>query len=355
MKIAQIAPLWYAIPPEKYGGIERIVHFLTEGLVKKGHEVTLFASGDSKTKAKLCSVRKNHLAKDKIPWTDVFWELENLSFAFKKAKDFDIIHCHVGLRALFFQEFSKTPTIHTFHNPVIGEKRKLPPSLQILKLHKKTTRACFISKAAKKLCPIKLKSHVVYNGIDLEPFPFNPNPKNYFLWAGRMDPYKGVENAMKAAKETGAELYLAGKIDEKQKHYFKTRIKPNLTNKIKYLGELHQQELSKLYQGAKAFLYPIEWEEPFGLVMVESMACGTPVIAFEKGSVKELIKNGQNGFSVPFLNKKGEKNIQGLKQTMKKIETINRENCRKWVEDNFTVEKMVENYEKIYKQISFCR
>lgn len=352
LKIAQIAPLWYPIPPLKYGGIERIVHFLTEGLVKRGHDVTLFASGDSKTKATLVSLRKRHLAKDRVPWSDTFWELENLSFAFRQTKRFDIIHCHVGLRALFFQEFLKAPVVHTFHNPVYAKDKKLPIGLEILNLHRNTTNACFISKAAEKLCPVKLKNkYVVYNGIDLKPFEFNPKPEDYFLWVGRMDPYKGIENVIEVAKQKNINLVLAGKIDEKRRDYFKEKIKPQFSSKIKYLGEVSQEELAKAYRGAQALLYPIEWEEPFGLVMIESMACGTPVVAFERGSVKELVKSGENGFSVPFLDKTGRKNLRGFSEAIDKVSQIKRHNCRTWVEQRFTIEKMVQRYEKVYYDI----
>ena len=352
LKIAQIAPIWYSLPPKKYAGIERIAYYLTEELIKRGHKVTLFASGDSKTSAKLISLRKRALAKDKISWSDTFWELANLSFAFKKADDFDIIHSHVGLRALFFQNLIKTPVVHTFHNPVYAESKKLPVSLEILKLYKEETNACFISKKAKKICPIKLKHNwVVYNGIDLNLFSFCPVPKDYFLWVGRCDPYKGIENVIKIAKIARIKLYLAGKIDPERKEYFRKKIKPNLSRNIRYLGEVPQKKLVKLYGGAKALLYPIEWHEPFGLVMAEAQACGTPVITFDLGSTPEVVKNKKTGFVLPFLDKNKEKNIKGIIDALQKINQIKRKDCRLWVEENFAKEKMVENYEKIYYEL----
>ena len=144
---------------------------------------------------------------------------------------------------------------------------------------------------------------------------------------------------------------LVGKVDPEKRKYFEERIKPNLSEKIKYLGEVSQKKLIKIYQGAIATLYPIEWEEPFGLIMAESMACGTPVIAFDFGSTKEIIKDGKTGFVVSFLNKKGEKNFEGLIEAVERIGEIKREDCREWVEKNFSIEKMVKNYEKIYYQI----
>ena len=316
LKIAQVAPLWISIPPEKYGGIERIVHYLTEELVRRGHDVTLFASGDSKTKAKLISVHPKALKKDNIPWSDPFWNLENLSTAFKMAGRFDIIHAHLDIWTLFFQELVKIPVIHTFHNPLytssITSPQKLPTRLKMFENHKKTTLGCFISKSQRKLCPVRFpKNWIVYNGIDLAQYKFYPKPGDYFAWIARIDPYKGIENAIAAAEAAGVKLLLAGRLDKSRVDYFKNKIKPHLGNKIKYVGELDQEELPDFYGNAKAVLYPIEWHEPFGLIMTEAMACGTPVIAFDRGSVPEVIKDKKTGFVVPMLNKKGKKNIKG--------------------------------------------
>lgn len=353
LKIAQIAPIWYSVPPKKYGGIERIVHYLTEGLVKRGHKVTLFASGDSKTKAKLLSSRPNCLSEDKIPWGDPHWSLENLSFAFKRAVEFDIIHSHTGLRTLFFQDLVKRPVLHTFHNPITSKRKELPPALQILERRRSQTNVCFISKQAKKICPIKIKrAWVVYNGIDLNFFKFSGKAKNYLLWAGRIESYKGIENAIRLAQLAKMRLNLVGKLDPERKAYFEKQIKPCLSEKIRYLGELTQKELVGLYQGALAFIYPIEWPEPFGLTMVEAQACGTPVIVFDHGSAREVVQDKKTGFVVPFLEQKKEKNYRGLLEALKNIGKIKREDCRKFIEENFTIEKMVRTYEKIYFELS---
>jgi glycosyltransferase involved in cell wall biosynthesis len=170
------------------------------------------------------------------------------------------------------------------------------------------------------------------------------------LWVGRVEPYKGIENAIYVAKKTKIKLLLVGKVDPERKIYFEEKIKPNLNEKIQYLGEVSQKKLVKIYQGAIATLYPIEWEEPFGLIMAESMACGTPVIAFDFGSTKEVIKNGKTGFVVPFL-KGRKKNFDGLIEAIERIGEIKREDCREWVEKKFSIEKMIKNYEKIYYQI----
>jgi len=340
LKIAQIAPLWFSIPPKKYGGIERIVSYLTEELVRRGHDVTLFASGDSKTKAKLVSVINQGLISQGVPWHDWWWNNFNFAFAFEKAKEFDIIHDHWNILGANFQKLVKTPVLHTLHNiPKNTDHR-----WRIFDYYKKDINAVFISKSEKRNCPIKFKRDwVVYNGIDLSQFKFNLNPKNHFIWIARVSKAKGIENAILAAEKTGIELLLAGQIQPMMKDYFKTKIKPRLTKKIRYLGELSQKELSDFYGQAKACLYPIEWEEPFGLIMAESQACGTPVIAFDRGSAREVIKDGKTGFVV--------KNIEEMIKAIKKIDKIDRRECRRWVEEKFTIERMVSDYEKLFYQI----
>jgi len=346
LRIAQIAPLWFPIPPKKYGGIERIVSFLTEELVRRGHDVTLFASGDSKTKAKLISVTPKSLIETGYNWQDPFWNLENLSTVFKLADKFDVIHSHLDIWALPFQDLTKVPVLHTLHNQLYkasitrkGEKKL--SRLQIFEKHKKETLAVFISKSERLKSAIKFpESWVIYNGIDVSEFKFNPEPKDHFIWIARIDPFKGIENAIKAAEIAGVKLLLAGRLDPYRQDYFKEKIKPHLSKKIQYLGEIPKERLSDFYGSARACLYPIEWEEPFGLIMVEAMAAGTPVIVFDRGSAREVVEDGKTGFVV--------KNIDEMVKAMKKIDEIPRENCRKRAERLFAFQRMVSDYEKIY-------
>jgi len=346
LKIAQIAPLWFPIPPKKYGGTERIVSYLSEELTKRGHKVTLFASGDSKTKAKLISVRPKSLIEAGYNWQDPFWNLENLTEAFSQAKNFDIIHSHLDLWALPFLNLTNKPVIHTLHNQlykasITREGERKPTRIEIFERHKNEAMAAFISKSERVNSAVKFKkSWIVYNGIDISQLRFNPKPKDHFVWIARIDPFKGIENAIKAAKIANVKLLLAGRLDPQRKEYFVKKIKPHLSNKIKYLGELSQEKLSSFYGSAIACLYPIEWEEPFGLIMTESMACGTPVIVFDRGSAKEIVSDGKTGFVV--------KNIEEMVKAMKKIDQIDRTACRQRVEKYFTYRKMVDNYEKIY-------
>jgi glycosyltransferase involved in cell wall biosynthesis len=340
LKIAQIAPLWFSIPPKKYGGIERIISFLTEDLVRRGHKVTLFASGDSKTKARLISLTKRSIIDRGVRWTDYWWNIFNHSVAFEKANEFDIIHCHWEMLGGFFQRFSKTPVLHTLHNIPSSETVRW----ETYKHYKNDLNLVFISKSERRNAPIKFKnSWIIYNGINTSQFKFNPHPKDHFIWIARVSRIKGTREAIEIAKKAGVKLLLAGQIQPQEQEYFNKEIKPELNQQIQYLGELSQEKLSSFYGSAKGCLYPIDWEEPFGLVMVEAMACGTPVIVFDRGSAREVIKDKKTGFIV--------KDINEAVKAVKKINQIKRSDCRRWVEDNFSKEKMVDDYERLYYKI----
>jgi glycosyltransferase involved in cell wall biosynthesis len=351
LHIAQVAPLWFTIPPKGYGGIERIVSMLTEELTRRGHEVTLFAAPGSVTSAKLVSVFDKSLSEANIPWSDPIWNLRNLSTAFEMADKgaFDIIHCHLDLWALFFQNLTKIPSIHTMHNPLYRTNADASKDdrLRLFAEEARRTNIVFISESARKLAMVEMpKSRVIYNGIDLEHFGFNKKGGEHFIWIARMNKHKGVENAIAASEKLGVKLLLAGRIDPTQQEYFEKVIKPHLNEKIQYAGELKDNELSDFYGNAKALLYPIEWEEPFGLVVAEAMACGTPVIAYRRGSMEELINNGTSGFVI-------ESDIEKLIEAMKKVDQIDRSAVRKHAEDNFSKEQMVDEYEKLYYEL--CR
>lgn len=348
LRIAQIAPLWITIPPEKYGGIERIVAILCDGLQERGHKVTLFAAPGSKTKAKLVSVYPQPLLDAGISWNNPIWNLRNLSKAFEMASQgsFDVIHCHLDLWALFFDHLVKTPVIHTMHNPLYRTNADATKDdrLRLFMEEAKRINIVFISKSAKNQAMInfpKKNSRIIYNGIDLDEFKFNPKPKDHFIWIARVNKHKGIENAIAASEKIDAKLILAGRLDATQKEYFEKFIKPHLNDKIKFIGELSQNQLSDFYGSAKALLYPIEWEEPFGLVVAEAMACGTPVIAYRRGSMPELIKDGKTGFVV-------ESEISELVKAMQKIDVISRTAVRKHIEKKFSKEKMISEYEKAY-------
>ena len=351
LRIAQIAPLWLTIPPQKYGGIERIVAMLCDGLVDKGHEVTLFASPGSKTKAKLISVFDKPLLDAHIDWSNPIWNLRNLSLATEMANKgaFDILHTHLDVWSLFFHNLTSTPVLQTMHNPLYRDNAdaKKDDRLKLFTEEARRINMVFISQSAYNQAMVEFspdRVQVIYNGSNLSHFQFHPTGGDHFIWIARMNKHKGVENAIAAAEKLDAKLLLAGRIDPTQKEYFDTYIKPHLNEKIQYVGELAEDQLSDFYGPAKALLYPIEWEEPFGLVVTESMACGTPVIAYRRGSMPELIEDGKTGFVV-------DSKIDLMVEAMRKIDQIDRKLVRQRVEEKFSKEKMVENYEKAYYKL----
>ena len=345
LKIAQIAPLWETIPPKKYGGIEIMIDKITNELLKRGHEVTLFTSGNSKTKARLRSVFPKSLFEMKVDWYHRSQNLINAANAFSMASDFDVIHNHAGDNGLLFSEISKTPVLTTLHNVLPGSKQKSSDEYITMKYFSRKTNFVSISFDQRTHTDIKFNYvDTIYNGINLKDFTFNPKPQDYLVWLGRIHYGKGLWNAVNAAKISKEKLIIAGNITcETDEEYFQS-VKPMIDGKqIKYIGEVGPKEKNKLLGGAKAVLFPSIWEEPFGLVMTEAMATGTPVIGFKKGSVPEVIKNGKTGFVV--------KNDKEMIKAIKNIDKIDRAECRKHVEENFTIEKMVDGYEKIYSRL----
>jgi len=350
LRIAQVSSIWERTPPLLYGGTERIVYYLSEGLIRKGHKVTLFATGDSKTSGKLESIYPRPLYRDNIPWTNALYPLLHHSNVFEKAKNFDLIHIHLNTRqdyvALSLAGFVKTPTLFTIHC-VLPRKNDKERKDRFLLLQKyKRRNFATISRSQQTLKFLNYVG-VAYNGLDFSKFKFFPKPKNYLAWIGRICHDKGTLEAIKVAKKTKMKLFLAGKIDwanYEYLKYYKEKIKPEVDGKnIVYLGELNDKEKIKLMGNAKTVLNPINWQEPFGLVTIEAMACGTPVIGFNRGPIPEQIINGKTGFVV--------KNIDEMAKAVKKIEKINRSFCREHAVSNFNVQKMVGDYEKIYQKI----
>ncbi|MCK4918989.1 MAG: glycosyltransferase family 4 protein [Candidatus Pacebacteria bacterium] len=345
LRIAQIAPLWEPVPPKKYGGIEIMMEKITNELVRRGHEVTLFASGNSKTKAKLKSVFPKSLFEMNVDWYHRSQNLINISNAFRFADQFDVIHNHAGDNAMFFTQGTKTPVLTTLHNVLPYPKSKKSDEYITYKYFSKKTNFVSISLNQRTHTDIKF-NYVdnVYNGIDVEKFKFNPKSKDYFFWLGRIHHGKGLAEAVEVARKTKQKLIIAGNVTCKSDEEYFSYIKPKINGKnIKYIGEVSEKQKIKYLSNAKALLFPIRWEEPFGLVMAEAMACGTPVVGFNKGSVSEIIKNGKTGFVA--------KNEKEMIQAIKNIEKIKREDCRVHVEKNFTIKKMVDNYEKVYRKI----
>lgn len=337
MKIAQVAPLWERVPPATYGGIELVVSRLTDELVRRGHDVTLFASGDSQTLARLEAVSPRALRLDPDIKEGVMYEMIEASQVYQQAAEFDVIHSHVGIWALPLASMVSTPTVHTLHGIFTRDNSK------VYTLHR-TQPYISISNAQRKLDLNYVST--VYNGIDIKDYPFTPQPQQppYLAFLGRFSPEKGPQHAIAIAKKTGWHLKMAGKVDIVDKEFFENEIAPLIDGKqIEFLGEVDHAAKVELLSNASITLFPITWNEPFGLVMIESMATGTPVIGINMGSVPEVIAHGKTGFVC--------QSYEEMAQMVPAALELNRQTCREYVENNFTVTQMVDGYEAVYEKI----
>lgn len=362
LKIAQLSTPFISVPPQNYGGTELVVHNITEELVKRGHEVTLFAPGDSKTQAKLVSVYEKSLTPLemekqfsplalKLFWMHSLPTLMHAILPFEKAREFDIIHNHIHYVGLLYAQLIKTPTLHTYHGDFTGALQS-PIEKEILDKYK-TQPWTAISETQKKNCSLDLNFvSVIHHGVPLEKFEFNKSPGDYLVWLGRITAKKGVKEAIQVAKLTNKKLIIAGVIHPRDQNFYESEIEPQIDNKLIFFkGGLDFIKKVELLKNARILLYPVSWEEPFGLVMVEAMATGTPVIGLAHGAVKEIIQNNETGFLISDTDDK----IARMVESVKKIYDMDqvtyeqmRYAGRKRVEENFTVEKMVDNYEKVY-------
>ncbi|HEY9811886.1 MAG TPA: glycosyltransferase family 4 protein [Halomicronema sp.] len=339
MRIAQISPLWECVPPPAYGGIELVVALLCNELVKRGHEVTLFASGDSQTLAQLESVHPRALRLDNSVKEYGIYEMLQLSRVYEKAGEFDIIHSHMGCAALPFGNLVKTPTVHTLHGIFTPDNEKM---------FRYAAKQPYVSISdAQREPSLNLNCiATVYNGVDVSTYKFYEKPQDppYLAFLGRLSPEKGPHLAIEIAKKSGWHLKMAGKVDPVDKEFFETQIKPHIDGKqIEYLGEANHAQKSLLMGNAVATLFPITWREPFGLVMIESMATGTPVIAMELGSTSEVIAHGKTGFLCH--------SVDECVAAIDKAVLLNRRDCRNYVQQKFSAETMTDGYEAVYRQI----
>lgn len=336
MRIAQIAPLWIPVPPYTYGGTELVISWLCNELVRRGHEVTLFATEDSKTQAKLVPIWPRSLWRAKLNAPHAVFSLlyEKL---ISLQDNFDIIHDHCEWYTTPYSKFLKPPIVTTLHHPLTEET---------IILYKKFPNINFvaISKNQKKSAPGINIVKTIYHGLPIEKYEFNAKPKNYLLWLSKIMPQKGIAEAIDIAKLAGENLIISGNIPPEQGDYFDFRIKSLIdAKKIQFVGAADFPKKVELLKNAKAFIFPVKRPEPFGLVVIEAMACGTPVISSKQGSMPELIENGKTGFLV--------NNIEEACQALKKINRISREYCREYVKKNFNLKRMVNRYEKLYKTI----
>ncbi|WP_414578164.1 glycosyltransferase family 4 protein [Anabaena sp. CCY 9402-a] len=339
MRIAQIAPLWERVPPPAYGGIELVVGLLTDELVRRGHEVTLFASGDSITSAKLASVHPRALRLDSSIKEYGIYEMLQLGSVYERADEFDIIHSHMGCASLSYTKLVKTPTINTLHGIFTPDNEKMFQ-------YAKSQPFVSISDAQRELRLGLNYVGTVYNGIDVSSYKFYPQPDEppYLTFLGRISPEKGTHLAIEIAKKAGWRLKIAGKVDVVDVEYFEKEVKPLIDGQqIEYLGEANHTQKNVLMGGAVATLFPITWREPFGLVMVESMASGTPVIAMKLGSTTEVIAHGKTGFLC--------NDVEECVSAIAKVADLDRYACREYVQNRFSLQAMTDGYEEVYRQI----
>ena len=347
MKIAIIVPPFTTVPPPRQGGTERIAHEMIQGFVKRGHKVTLFGAGKYSGSARFIQIFKKTISERKIDTTYIEssrpLRIESAYVAMvmkeiiKRKGEFDVIFNHVrgGYLFLPLSLFIKTPIVSILHLPIFKE------AADVLASYKKPN-VITISNSQRKSFPNINYLGTVYNGVNLSEFKFCQKPKDYFLFMGALGEHKNPKDAILAAKKAKVELILAG--GKKREPYFSKEILPLIDGKqIKYVGEVSSKKRVELLKYAKGLIFPIRWQEPFGLVMIEAMASGTPVIAYPNGAVREVIAHNKTGFVV--------KDVKAIVDAIKKIHTIKRINCRKRVEQRFSTKKMVDDYEKICYQL----
>lgn len=338
MRIAQVSPLYESTPPKYYGGTERIVSYLTEELVSQGHDVSLFASGDSVTAARLIAPCKEALRLSKEKADPVAYHLVQLQMVLDKVSEFDIIHFHTDYYHYPVTNIIREQNITTLHG-----KLSIPGLDEVYKLYRHLPLVS-ISDSQRKPVPFANWVGTVYHGLPEQLLKFHAEPGDYLAFIGRISPEKGVDKAIEIAVKSEIPLKIAAKIDKEDQDYYEKEIKHLLNHPlIEYVGEIGEQEKDDFLGNAMVMLFPINWEEPFGLVMIESMACGTPVIAFKRGSVPEVIDEGISGFVVNTADE--------AVSALKNISSVNRHLCRKRFEERFSVKRMTEDYLKIYENI----
>jgi glycosyltransferase involved in cell wall biosynthesis len=343
MRIAQVAPLWESVPPKLYGGTERVVAYLTEELVRLGHHVTLFASGDSNTSATLVPACRQALRLGSVCRDQLAPHVRMLEQVAARAHEFDVIHFHISL----------------LHFPVM---RRLPQAVHVTTLHGRLDleelRPVYrefadmpvvsISDAQREALPEAGWVATVHHGLPPDRFTFHPVGGATLAFLGRIAPEKRVDRAIAIASSCGMRLRIAAKIDEADREYFEREIAPLFDNPlVEFVGEIGEHEKNAFLGGAKALLFPIDWPEPFGLVMIEAMACGVPVIAFPGGSVEEIVEDGVTGFVVGTIGEAA--------HAARHIDRIDRRTCRERFERRFSARRMATQYVDVYRELAPTR
>jgi glycosyltransferase involved in cell wall biosynthesis len=336
VRIAQLAPLDEAVPPKRYGGTERVVSWLTEELVRRGHDVTLFASGDSHTAAELVPV----VARADRPGGDpgsFAARILQLGMVMRRAQRFDVIHSHLDVFG--FAALDGLPVISTMHGRL--DVGLYGPILQTFARHPVVS----ISDAQRIPVPDACWAGTVHHGLPIEEYPYTPEPADYFAFVGRMSPEKRPHVAIEIARRAGVRLLLAAKVDRVDREYFDEMVRPRLREPgIEYVGELGEADKVELLRRARGLLFPILWPEPFGLVMIEALACGTPVIARRCGSIPEVVAHGEVGFVCD--------DDAELLRAVELVDRLDRARCREHVARYFDVTRMARDYEQLFRRVA---
>jgi glycosyltransferase involved in cell wall biosynthesis len=340
MRIAQISPLFEAVPPKLYGGTERVVYSLTEELVAMGHDVTLFASGDSVTSATLAPMREQALRLDPSvkDWMAIYYRM--IELIYRRKDEFDVIHFHIDYFPLSLFGRQKVPFLTTLHGRLDIQ--------EFVDVYSTFPDAPFVSISDSQRRPIPNLNWVrtVLHGMPAELLTPKPVKQEYVAFLGRISPEKGVDRAIRIAGKAGLKLRIAAKVDNADKEYYDTQIKPLIQGNpdVEFIGEINDTQKPGFLSGAHALIFPINWPEPFGLVMIEAMACGTPVIAFNHGSVPEVIDDGLTGFIVDDID-------QAVK-AVNRVHALDRNQVRATFDRRFTARRMAEDYVDLYRELA---
>jgi glycosyltransferase involved in cell wall biosynthesis len=338
LRIAQVSPLYESVPPKLYGGTERVVSNLTEELVRQGHDVTLFASGDSTTAATLVPCCPRSLRLDPECVDSLAHHMVMLERVFSRANEFDIIHFHVDYLHFPVSRRARLPQVTTLHG-----RLDLPDLVPIYRTFDDMPLIS-ISDAQRRPLAFANWQRTVLHGLPREQLSFHPGPGSYLAFLGRISPEKRVDRAIEIAKRIGMPLKIAAKVDKADKEYFDQKISPLLNDAgVEFVGEINEQQKDAFLGEAAALLFPIDWPEPFGLVMIEAMACGTPVVAFRHGSVPEVIEPGVSGFIV--------EDVDAAVKATEAALSLSRRGCRDDFEARFTAERMAHDYVAAYEAL----
>jgi glycosyltransferase involved in cell wall biosynthesis len=338
MKIAQVAPLYESVPPKFYGGTERVVSYLTEELVRLGHDVTLFASGDSVTSANLVKCSERSLRLDPKCKDRLAYHMMMLDKVFADPDEFDIFHFHID-----YLHFPISRRMHIKRLSTLHGRLDLP---DLVPLYKQFSDEPLVSISNSQRQPLSWANWqgTVYHGLPTELYPYHEKAQPYLAFLGRISPEKGLDQAIEIAKKSNIALRIAAKVDEVDIDYFIRSAQPIMNDPmIEFIGEIGEKDKAEFLGNATALLFPIVWPEPFGLVMIEAMSCGTPVVAYRNGSVPEIIRNGVNGYIV--------ENQEQAISAIQKITELDRRQCREDFIERFSVERMTSDYIELYEHI----